>query len=246
MDALQGHEILRLWDLGQAQQVSDPGALILSYGLRQQTPEEIDALLLGQRNALLLKLRAATFGDAMRCSADCPACHVPLSFSLSASHLASRADAPSEPQEPLEESYEALRVRFRLLRSGDVTAIASTSAAETAAQDLFARCLVSTQDPSGLLTEQAPPPELLSQIGARMLAEDPLAEILLNLRCVACGESWKAPFNVASCFFEELMAHGQRLLEDVLTLGRACGWRVDDVLALPPQRRRFFVEAVSR
>jgi hypothetical protein len=70
---------------------------------------------------------------------------------------------------------------------------------------------------------------------------DPLAELLLDLHCPACGTGFAVDLDIGSYVWQELDAAARRLLLEVATLARAYGWTEPQVLALTPARRAAYL-----
>ena len=79
-------------------------------------------------------------------------------------------------------------------------------------------------------------------LAGRMGELDPLAEVLIDLRCERCGQQWQALFDIVTFFWTELQARSRRLLQEVDLLARNYGWTEDAVLRLSEQRRRLYVD----
>jgi hypothetical protein len=78
-----------------------------------------------------------------------------------------------------------------------------------------------------------------------MAEADPLAEVLVDLACPACGKTFVADLDLGSFVWAELRTHARRLLREVDTLARAYGWTEAQVLALSDRRRTAYLELVS-
>ena len=78
-----------------------------------------------------------------------------------------------------------------------------------------------------------------------MSEADPQADLEIDLACPACDHCWQASFDIESFFWSELSAWAKRLLGDVHILASAYGWRETDILNLPPQRRRVYLDLVN-
>jgi hypothetical protein len=63
---------------------------------------------------------------------------------------------------------------------------------------------------------------------------------------VTWAERPSAALDIPALVLAELEAEGQRLLGDIHVLARAYGWSEAEVVALPPARRRRYVEMVLR
>jgi len=77
---------------------------------------------------------------------------------------------------------------------------------------------------------------------AAWAAADPLAVTELALTCPACGHRWPEEADLGPFVWRKVDAWAESLLDDVAQLARAYGWRESDVLALPPARRRRYLE----
>ena len=79
-------------------------------------------------------------------------------------------------------------------------------------------------------------------LAGRLGELDPLAEVLIDLRCEVCGAQWQALFDTVTFFWNELHARSRRLLQEVDLLARTYGWTEGEVLRMSEQRRGLYVE----
>jgi hypothetical protein len=86
---------------------------------------------------------------------------------------------------------------------------------------------------------------VLARIPALLADGDPLAEVILDMRCAACGHSWSLLFDIASFFWAEIEALAARLMTEVDALARAYGWREADILAMDGARRAAYLDMVT-
>jgi hypothetical protein len=91
---------------------------------------------------------------------------------------------------------------------------------------------------------EALPESVLSRVEALLAEADPLAELMIDNGCPACGYRWHSLFDIVSFFWIEISASARRLLGDVHLLARAYGWREADILAMSPLRRSYYLEMV--
>ena len=184
--------------------------------------DELAALPLGQRDALLLELHA---GEALAATAACPACGEQAEFAVDARELLARGQSATEPV-PVES------VVWRSPDSRDVAAAAATGDAEAAERVLLERCAGSADLPA----------EVRAAVAQAMAEADPLAEVLVDVSCPACGEGFVADVDVPGFVWAELQARARRLLREVDVLARAYGWTEAEVLALGDRRRSAYLE----
>ncbi|MFG2195232.1 hypothetical protein [Streptomyces sp. NPDC048639] len=236
--------LLAAWEAGQTARHGSERALLLHRAARPDSSG--DALLsmpVGAREADLLALRRALFGDRMQVLVECAACGEAMEFELDAGGLTQR---PGQPAGPLRVEADGWVVEFRLPTVADIEAAARSALdAADARRRLVARCTVSAERAG----EQVSADRLadLPEAVQRRLAEaaeqaDPAAEVTLNVACPECGEATPAELDIASYLWTELDAWARDLLLDVHLLASAYGWSEPEILALSPLRRRYYLE----
>lgn len=237
--ALSASALLTVWEEGRTQHPVDRALLLFALA----TPEaEADTLAdepLGRRNAALLELRRATFGDRLRAYRDCPACGERLELDLDAAALL--AAAPTPPA--ADATIAVAGSRFRLPTSRDLAHAAREGDADSAALRLLARCRVGGGSADAQERDRRAP--RMAQVEEALEEADPFADLTLELRCDPCGHGWTAPFDVAAFLWEEVDARAHGLLDEVHRLARAYGWREADVLALSEARRAAYLERAT-
>lgn len=210
-------------DLWQAVEGRDPvGRALALAAASGRGPGELAALPLGRRDALLLELHA---GAALDATAECPACGERAEFGVDTRELLARGREAAEPA-PVES------VVWRSPDSRDVAAAAAAGDADAAERVLLERCAGSADLPS----------ELRAAVVRAMAEADPLAEVLVDVSCPACGEGFVADVDVAGFVWAELRARARRLLREVDVLARAYGWTEAEVLELGDRRRAAYLE----
>jgi predicted RNA-binding Zn-ribbon protein involved in translation (DUF1610 family) len=178
--------------------------------------DELAALPIGHRDALLLELHAE---DVLDATAACPACGEQAEFAVESRALLARAG-------------EARPGAWRPPDSHDVAAAAATADAAAAERVLLERCAGSAE-----LS-----PDERAAVAAAMAEADPLAEVLVDVSCPACGEEFVADLDVGAFVWAGVRARAQRLLLEVDALARAYGWTEAEVLALGERRRAAYLQ----
>lgn len=225
-------ELLDAWERAAAEP-PPARALRLLAACTQASDDELRALPVGRRDALLLELRVRLFGPQIESLAECPACHEQLELAFPAHAIRAEAEPPDDP---LQVSFGAYTVTARLPTAGDLLALHAANGA--ARELLLERCVLAVEGgPAEPL-----PDEVVGALAQHMAAADPQADVQIALSCPACGAAWSAPFDIVSFLWRELDAWARRTLREVHTLARAYGWREPDVLALSPRRRRAYIE----
>jgi len=200
---------------------------------------EFADLAIGERDAMLLRLRAAIFGSSVAATAACPSCGAAAELEFVVDDLVGAGSAAGE----LSVTAAGYSVSFRLPTTADLASLPLGSDRTAAAQHLLARCVLSCRDAANApVPLDEVPPALINAIADAMAAADPCADIEFDITCPGCGTRWAAPFDPVTFVWTEVDAWAQRTLTEVDALARAYGWREAEVLALSPWRRRRYLE----
>ncbi|HEU4881018.1 MAG TPA: hypothetical protein VFT45_02200 [Longimicrobium sp.] len=241
MRGLSAAEVVAVWERGQGRHPVDRALLLLGAALPSRSRDELAALTVGQRDGLLLLAREQTLGPTLQCFVPCPACTQALEFPVEVREILV-ADPHVPPEREHEMEAEGVHVRFRLLDSRDLAAVARMADPAAARRSLLARALVEARRDGGDVAPGALPPAVVGALAAEMALRDPQAEVEFSLRCAACGHAWLSLLDVAAFFWAELSAQARRLLREVHQLAVAYGWREADVLGMSAARRAFYLE----
>ena len=218
--------VLELWEEADALRPVERALALAS--LEGGDADELARLPLGRRDARLLRVHASLNGSALAATASCPHCGEAAEFVLDVEELLAPADEAAEP-EPVD--VDGRVVVWRPPDSRDVIAAAATEDVETAERVLFERCV-----------EAGASDEVRRAVTAAMAEADPLAEVLVDVPCPACGELFVAEVDVTRFVWAEVRARALGLLRDVDALARAYGWTEAEVLALGDARREAYLE----
>jgi hypothetical protein len=200
----------------------------------------VEALCMGDREALLLHLRRLTFGEAIQAVVSCPACTELLDLELRVADLLVPPAGPCEPEPVVAIEAEGARWRVRLRRATGADQLAVLHEVGAGAL-LLRRCVLSLERGDGVAWPlDAIPPGLAAALDGMLAELDPQAEIRLDLACPACRQGFAAPFDAAGHLFAEIAAEAGLLLGEVATIARTFHWREADILALPRPRRRAY------
>jgi hypothetical protein len=240
MRAMSAQHIVQAWEQGHKQHDIDRALTILTLAYPDRSREELADLTIGQRDSQLLTLREMTFGQRLICFSVCPHCKERLQFSLTTEAL--KVGQPRLESPDLEFCIEGLIMRIRLPNSHDLAAVANHSATDEPHQVILQRCLVEVSRDGKAIDAKNLPKTAICAVSDQIVENDPQAEVLLELNCSSCGHRWKAAFDIVRFFWREITAYAKRLLEDVVVLSSAYGWREKDILDLSPVRRRFYLE----
>jgi nucleotide-binding universal stress UspA family protein len=225
MRGLSASEIMGVWERGRGRTLPERALQLLAAGGHPESPELVSV---GERDALLLELRAVTCGTGLAAVAPCPSCGELLELELASEDLLALETARAEP---LELEVGERTVRFRVPTAGDLVAVGEAGGVEEGRALLLERCV-----------GEALSPDLEEAVATRMALADPGAWTYLALACPGCEHEWATPFDVVSFFWAELEALARRLVREVHELASAYGWRESDVLALSADRREAYLE----
>lgn len=265
MRGLDAPDILRLWELGEQLSPVERTLALLHLGLPEARMDELYALSIGQRDALIIELREKTFGPTLRCCTECPRCSSQLELSVDSSALRIGSAQKLSLALPLASDATALyqlqvgelSLIFRLPNSRDLVAISAEVDAQSAERRLLGRCLqaavrrtptadaADSQAEIDIDSEDVLSDVVVEQLGAELLRLDPQAVLRLALRCAACGCAWKSILDIGNFFYTEVTAQAQRLAHDVCVLARALGWSERDILAMNQRRRQLYLQEIE-
>ena len=225
---------LDAWERGMAASlVRRPAVLLETFHGSAAAPA---SWALGRREAALLELRATLFGATMESVAACPECGGLVEFAVKVDEIL--AGAP--PGEPPVVTVDISGVRgvFRLPHTGDLEAAARVPAVQRR-RFLINRCLVECASAETL------PEEFLAAVARQMEEADPLGDVCLHLSCPECRHVWDAPLDAGSFLWSELNSWATRLMSEIHLLAASFGWSEPEILALPPHRRRFYLDRLQ-
>src|SRR6476619_3463247 len=131
MYPLTARRALDAWERGQRSDPQGRALALLSAVLPEVGREALARLPVGQRDALLMRLRERTFGTQVKGFAQCPQCGVRLEFpfDLGIYELTRALEHRLTPQTLTMNGYE---VRFRVPDTVDLAYIAQFPDVETA------------------------------------------------------------------------------------------------------------------
>jgi hypothetical protein len=231
MRTLTQADFLALWETGRSLHPLDQGVLAL-HAAFPEVQESIADWSLGRRNRALAEMRCAAFGGTLRGWTTCRQCGEKLEFELDGLAMANGSTADAE-------WVEVRGERFRLPTSRDLAAVAKETDATLAAQRLLQHCSESADAGKGGWSE-----EEIDEVGERMAAADPLAEIRMSFDCPSCSATFEESLDLPAFLWAEMEARAKRLLSEVHLLASAYGWSQAEILGLSAARREFYLGMV--
>ncbi len=223
--------LLETWAASRDGSAAAHAGALLERALAPSEPSEHWAI--AKRNAALLELRMARWGPALDGVATCPACGIELEFSFDLELLADAAVAASGGGTMI--SAESFELR---LPTGEDVAAASADGAD-ARLDLVRRCVLAGP-PTVELDD-----ELIELLGGHLAEADPVGAAELGMSCPDCGHKWLQELGLEAFVGREVEAEARRIAAEVHALASAYGWSEEEVLAVPPERRRLYLELLG-
>ena len=211
---------------------------LLVRGLRRIGPYRatrslIRALPIPDRDYLLLRLGALTFGGRVEMVVVCPqggcGSKLDVDFALDAIPVESLQSEPSYRFLP---GAAATELMFRLPCGADQEQAGD-------AHSLLARCILNDVDVSRLSANDCQ--ALIDEI-ERVSAKVPSE---LDVSCPHCGHSFAVPFDAASAICSELEKRRGELDEHVHLLSLYYHWPLSEILALTSARRASYVRKLT-
>ena len=205
------------------------------------TLEHLANLSIGERDALIFKLHQKTFGKILSGFAKCPKCEEHLEFQMSTSDfLDNHAQNTNRSFK-----YKNIELFFRPVTGRDLLETQCLDDLNDARLALIDRTVTGVFQNGESITITDLPNEALQILSENLSQSDPLADIMLDLNCPACGETWECLLDIVSFLFHEIAAEAKRLLNEVHILAEAYGWKEKEILALSPGRRLFYMEVAG-
>jgi hypothetical protein len=236
--ALSAARLLEIWERGAAWHPLDQALLVVQTADSDGPAEDPSEWTIGRRDRRLLEIRRDTFADRIDGCAECPACRSSLEFELSCASLIELQLSETRPERTVE--HDGMPWLMRAPNSRDLAVIALEPDLHSARTALLARCArpVNEDGPrTGAWTESQQ-----VALGEALADLDPLAEILIDLTCQACGHTWQCLFDIATFLWSEIRARSRRLLQDIDVLARTYGWTESEILRLSDRRRGLYVQ----
>jgi hypothetical protein len=228
MGSLSNSQLLDLWENGAKLHPLDRGLLALSLTHPQEAAETLADWALGRRNRALLELHARLFGERLQAWSACAACGEKMEISLEWKAFIEGSAAEDTPT--------IGNNRFRLLTTRDLAEAGREADIDSAALCLVRRCALDPADFQKWSSEE------IEQLGDRLAAADPLAEIRLALVCPACQVESIETIELTTFLWTEIEARAKALLREVHIIASAYGWTENEILRLSSARRAHYVE----
>lgn len=233
------HERLEVWEAGACQHPIDRALTLLAADRPELSRDALADLPLGRRDAELLALYAALFGDELTGFYECPQCGEGLELPFSVAELSRLGDGGAAAEEL---DCDGVELRFRRPTSRDLAAAAVAATTQSARRLLAERCVVEARRGGAPLAAAELPDAVVDGLSERLAEVDPGAEILIGIDCPECGERASRILDVGVFLWHELGLVTRGLLAEIGCLARGFGWSEAEILSMSPSRRRTYLE----
>lgn len=247
MRGLAGEELLRAWERSRELPDELAALALLELADPERPAREWARLPLGERDRLLLELRAETLGRRMEGFAVCPACGAALEFAVDARELAEGLKTPAAP------AAKPKGIAMRPANTLDLLASSAAASEEEARAILLARTACGTakeaekvksaENAGRWLKKQ--PKRVAERLTERFEQVNAAAEIRLVLSCAACGGGSVLDLDVARYFLREMGAAARRLMAEIHELAQAYGWSEAAIAGMSGTRRAAYLEMLG-
>lgn len=234
MGILAGQQLLTAWEFSRTLPEDEAVLSLLALAWPELSTDDLALVPLGERNALLLDLRAAVFGPRMEGFALCPECGAELELATDP-----RALAQGLRSEPAEALQEIAGHCMRPVNSLDLMASSYAASEEEARGILLARTLGLEADELAELGESE------AALAERFERVNAAAEIRIRLECAACRKSPVLDLDIAHFLLREVGAAGRRLMADIHQLASAYGWSEAAIASMSAARRAAYLDMLS-
>lgn len=202
--------------------------------------KQVQRLLVGDRDYLMLQLRRITLGDRFRAVIVCPVCDAKMDVDFTTDEVPIERHPQKEATYTLDLDSEPERcrtVRFRLPNGGDQEAVLGLDI-ESAVDTLLDRCLIDTGGMPLSLAERNAVSNAMEQLA-------PEVNLELELTCPECAHSFVEPFDITAFFFQEMRVNAHLLLREIHHLAFYYHWNEVNILSLTRERRRAYLALLS-
>lgn len=242
MRGLTPHNLLEVCEWADSEHQANQALALLYAACPEISWEQLAALSIGQRDAMLLELREKTFGTEMQGYAECQYCGEQLEFAIATADV--KVDQTVLADEHTLE-FMGNSIRFRIPNSIDLLAISHHKDVGQASDALLQRCLIEASVDEERLDPAMLSDDVVAALADRISQTDPQAEVLLSLQCPACEQEGQVMFDISSFVWIEFVDLAKRLMNQVSWLARGYGWKESDILAMSGWRRRYYQDLLG-
>jgi hypothetical protein len=204
--------------------------------------ELVRQLTVGDRIALMLGIRRMAFGDKLNCTLSCPMCKELMSMDLSVSKFLS--PSMQEPRSEYSVNVGDFLLKMRPLTGADLESLfVNDIRSSSREKERLARSCIISSDPP---LPDSLNDDFIAMLSSKLEEVDPQSDIVLNLACPSCRESFQTQFNAEDFVFREIDSRLNLLETEVHWIAFAYHWSEESILSLSLKSRKRYVDLIHR
>lgn len=215
------------------------------------SPLAVRCLTVGDREALLLHLWRLTFGECLSSVVTCPrqGCGERMDLEVKVSDLLLSAyNNHVEWREiNLQRNGRDYIVRVRPPNGMDqeLAAEVGRTNLRDAEALVLQRCVQPISADGTAFPAEEWAAEMVDRIEEVMTYLDPQAEVLLQLRCVACDQPFAAEFDTGTYLYRAMAERIRFLYREVHEIARSYHWSEEEILSMTPRKRAMYLNLLA-
>jgi hypothetical protein len=221
---------VRAWSLA----ADEPAAARIARFLADIVGEPAARDSLGARHQRLLRLHQELVGRSIDARVVCPDCHTDNEFPLPLEHILELPTPAAEAT--VEITAGDRRVIFRMPVIADIAGIDGEA---DGLSQLVQRTSVDGRADALTATD-------IDRLVEAWEAGDPAGSVRIDLVCAECAHDLVADADINEFVARDFDLLVQSLMRDVHTIAGAYGWSEADILDVPVERRRWYVDLIGR
>ena len=244
MRSLSAIELLTVWEEGLDKPLLEKTLQLLATACSVNDFNDVGLLSIGERDARLLQLREGMFGSRLMNMARCPQCAELTEWEINSQSLHLQQLPAQLAVRSFVFEKDGYSINFRLPNTHDIAHAISNPAYQTDTGKMLSDCIVSVDFKGEKYEGSNLPEELLDALSSRMEAEDPQADIRMNIVCPACKHTWEGRFDIVGFLWSEINNWAQKIMQEVYLLARSFGWSEKDILSMSARRRQLYLQMI--
>lgn len=231
---LGGAAILDLGEVSRRVSPADWGVRAICRSSPGLSRDQVEAWPLGKLDNALVALRQRHFGSVWHCAPTCGECGGVYELNLDPAEMGFGPEHADDTQaiETHEATIDGASYAIRPLIVHDLIAIERCSEPEHARTYLASALDV--------------PDTALDEALESAAELDPLTNIWIATECPDCGAEQSVLFDPARFLAEEMARASDQVLSEVAEIALAYHWSEDAILAMPSERRRYYLGRIAQ